>query len=488
MLGGIVRELVNKIGFQTDMTGAKKAESQFTRLQGMSQKLSFALGGFFSAYAAKGLITGLLGVTSEVEQLNIAFGVLLGSQEKASKMMLDIRKVAKESPIFNFTTLASSTKEMLAYGFASEDVLNEITMLGDVASGVNMPLGDLTLAYGTLKSQGRAMTRDIYQFTGRGIPIIAELAKVMGVSTDKIKDLVEKGKVGFPEVQKAFKNLTSEGGKFAGMSEKIGKSIGGLYANFKESINFLLIDIGEQLLPFLKSVMGSVLKIFNFLNEKISPTMKVILYAIATLTLAIIPITALISLISLELLPVYGTILAIAAGAALIGLAFDDIYTYIKGGKSIIGLWLPPFEKLKKLVQSIQEIFKNIGGSIANLQFGNWKGLKEDIESIKKSSSDIANNKQVANLSKLRYLTPPGMIEYGAKFAMQPYLTAKRQEIESKNQLNRVNNLNTTVNITVPQGTPKQQTDYLKWSAEKYFNVELEKTSRKIIAANKEIE
>ena len=80
------------------------------------------------------------------------------------------------------------------------------------------------------------------------------------------------------------------------------------------------------------------------------------------------------------------------------------------------------------------------------------------------------------------------MIEYGAKFAMQPYLTAKRQEIESKNQLNRVNNLNTTVNITVPQGTPKQQTDYLKWSAEKYFNVELEKTSRKIIAANKEIE
>jgi hypothetical protein len=494
MLGGIVRELVNKIGFQTDMTGAKKAENQFTRLQGMSQKLSFAMGGLLAGFSLKSSVGGLLSVTNQFEQLDVAFSTMLNSQGKANNLMQQMQNFAKVTP-FTIQDVTTGAKQLLAYNFEVTEIIDEMKTLGDVASGISMPLGDLVYLYGTLRSQGRALAIDIRQFAGRGIPIYEELAKVLKVNTTQLKIMIEEGKVGFKEVQQAFKNMTSEGGKFYNLMFKQSKTIGGMWSNFKDSVTFMLKDIGEQLLPFLKSVMGSVLKIFNFLNEKISPTMKVILFAIATLTLAIIPITALISLISLELLPVYGTILAIAAGAALIGLAFDDIYTYIKGGNSIIGLWLPPFETLKKLVQSIQKIFENIGGSIANLQFGNWKGLKEDIENIKKSFSDIANNKfflwinkQLDNLPKLRYLTPPGMIEYGAKFAMQPYLTAKRQEVESKNQLNRVNNLNTTVNITIPQGTPKQQTDYLKWSAEKYFNVELEKTSRKIIAANKEIE
>jgi hypothetical protein len=494
-IGGIVRDLVNKIGFQVDNSGANKAEGHFTRLQGLSQKLNLAVGGFFSTYAAKGMVTNLLSVTSQVEQLNIAFSVLLKSQEKADNLMDDIKKVAIASPIFSFVSLAKSAKEMVAYGFSVDEVLNEIQMLGDVASGVGMPLGDLTYVYGTLKSQGRAITRDIMQFTGRGIPIIEELAKILKVDATQIKNLVEEGKVGFPQVQQAFKNMTIQGGRFSGMAEKIGTSLGGLWANFTESISLMLSDIGKQMLPFFKRIMSSLLSVFSWLNENISPIMKTIIFVITTITLAIIPLTLLISLINLELLPVYGTILLIAGILALIGLAFDDIYTYIKGGDSLIGKWLPPFETFKFIIKDIQEIFKNIGGMIANVRFGNWVGFKKNIEAIKKAFFDLVDNqffrwieRQTSILPKfVKNVLPIDVL----KSIAQPYNHPFVPNLATANNTsasNRINNLNTTVNITVPPGKSKQQADYLKWSAEEYFSKELEKTSRKIIASNKEIE
>lgn len=42
--------------------------------------------------------------------------------------------------------------------------------------------------------------------------MIAELAKQFGVAESKVKELVEEGKVGFPEVQKVIESLTDEGG------------------------------------------------------------------------------------------------------------------------------------------------------------------------------------------------------------------------------------------------------------------------------------
>lgn len=49
--------------------------------------------------------------------------------------------------------------------------------------------------------------------------MIAELAKQFGVAESKVKELVEEGKVGFPEVQKVIESLTDEGGKFSGLME-----------------------------------------------------------------------------------------------------------------------------------------------------------------------------------------------------------------------------------------------------------------------------
>ena len=84
---------------------------------------------------------------------------------------------------------------MIAYGSSSSTVVDEMRMLGDISSGVGLSLSEVGYLYGTLRTQGRAYATDIRQFTGRGIPIIKELAKQFKVTDGEVMKLVEDGKV-----------------------------------------------------------------------------------------------------------------------------------------------------------------------------------------------------------------------------------------------------------------------------------------------------
>ena len=53
------------------------------------------------------------------------------------------------------------------------------------------------------------VAEDINQLTGRGIPIIGELAKPFGVSDSEVKKLIESGQVGFPAIELAFIDCNS---------------------------------------------------------------------------------------------------------------------------------------------------------------------------------------------------------------------------------------------------------------------------------------
>jgi len=119
--------------------------------------------------------------------------------------------------------------------------------------------------------QGRLFAEDINQFQGRGIPILQELATVLGVSTAEVKNLVEKGKVGFPELEQAFQRMTNNGGQFAGMMEAQSQTLGGLFSTLKDTVTLTLADLGAQIIESfdLKSKLTGVIEFLSGLSEKI---------------------------------------------------------------------------------------------------------------------------------------------------------------------------------------------------------------------------
>ena len=143
-----------------------------------------------------------------VETQTMAFTVMMKSAEKAKAQMKDLYDFAVNSPL-TFKETAGSAKQLMAYGFTAKELIPTMDRLGTVALATGHSLGDIAYVYGTLKSQGRAYSRDLMQFGMRGIPIYEELASVMGVTTDKIQKMASEGKIGFAEVEKAFMNMTS---------------------------------------------------------------------------------------------------------------------------------------------------------------------------------------------------------------------------------------------------------------------------------------
>lgn len=191
------------------------------------------------------LVQSIVQVRGQFQQLELAFNTMLRSTEKSQVLMSQLVDTAARTP-FDLTSIAQGAKQMLAFGSNVESVVDEIVMLGNVASGVSAPLGDLIYLYGTLRSQGRAYTVDIRQFAGRGIPIYEELGKVLNADRQELNKLVTEGKVGFPEVEKAFKNMTSEGGIYFNLMQEQSKSLTGMLSNLGDAWDSALNKIGKD--------------------------------------------------------------------------------------------------------------------------------------------------------------------------------------------------------------------------------------------------
>ena len=187
--------------------------------------------------------------------------LMKGDAMAAKSLETSLISLAAKTP-FSLTEVQDATKQLLAYGFGAGQVTKNISMLGDVASALKIPFSDIAYLYGTLKTQGRAYTRDIMQFTSRGIPVIKELAKQFKVTDGEVMKLVEDGKVGFNDIEKAFQSMTSSGGMFFNMMAEQSKTVGGQLSNMSDNWEQLKVNIG-------KSQQGIIAQTITFTNRMV---------------------------------------------------------------------------------------------------------------------------------------------------------------------------------------------------------------------------
>lgn len=184
-------------------------------------------------------------IRGEFQSLQKAMEVMLQSKSKAEALMAQMVQTAATTP-FGLQEVAGGAKQLLAYGLEVEYVNDTLIRLGDIASGLKIPLGDLIYLYGTTMAQGRLYTQDFNQFVGRGIPMIQELAKHFNVAESEVRGLVEAGKVGFPEVQAVINNLTNEGGKFFNLMAEQSTLINGKISNLEDAFDSMFNEIGQN--------------------------------------------------------------------------------------------------------------------------------------------------------------------------------------------------------------------------------------------------
>lgn len=270
---------------------SKEIEKNGLGIEDMFNKMTKAAAAFGAGFTAKELIQNIIQVRGEFQQLEVAFTTMLGSSEKANVLMAQLTETAAKTP-FDLQGVANGARQLLAYGTSAEDVNETLIRLGNIAAGLSQPLGDLVYLYGTTMTQGRLYTQDLNQFTGRGIPMIKELAKEFGVAESEIKGMVEAGMIGFPEVQKAIQNLTNEGGMFFNLMQEQSKTITGQISNIGDSFSMMLNDIGKANEGIINDALSSV----SYLIENYEKVGKILIELVGTYgayKAALITITAL---------------------------------------------------------------------------------------------------------------------------------------------------------------------------------------------------
>lgn len=243
--------------FEKTEKKAKKTGEAIDKIAKKAALISAALGG-----------TGIAAIklAGNLEQTQLALEVLLGDASKATQIKNEWTQLASSTP-FSSSDIDSAGKKLLAFNIEAEKVTDTLRRIGDISAATGSSISDIADIYGKAAVQGRLFAEDINQFQGRGIPVVQSLAKVLGVAETEVRDLVTQGKVGFPELEAAFKNMTDEGGQFSGMMDKLSQSTLGKFSTTMDNAKLALASFGEVMLDSAHDVLAAGDELFLWLQD-----------------------------------------------------------------------------------------------------------------------------------------------------------------------------------------------------------------------------
>lgn len=226
-------------------TAAQEAAEVEESFQQMAQRAGQYITYYLVGQGMNNLVSSIVSVRGQFQQLEIAFGTMLGSEEKATALMQQMVNTAAKTP-FGLMGVAEGAKQLLAYGVSAEKVNDTLVRLGNIASGLSIPLNDIVYLYGTTMVQGRLYAQDVRQFTGRGIPLVKELAEKYHTTAERINEMVSAGKIGFPDVEEVLNKMTNAGGQFYQLMERQSSSLTGQISNLQDAWDSALNSLGEK--------------------------------------------------------------------------------------------------------------------------------------------------------------------------------------------------------------------------------------------------
>ncbi len=252
--------------FSKQMRGAADSTA---KMDSSMSKLSGAIGGAFAVGSVVSFGKAVIESLKNYEYFHASLKTMLhGNIGATNALEKQLVNLAKTTP-FELVQVQQATKQLLAYGFKAGEVVDTMRTLGDVSSGVGAPLEDIAYLYGTLKTSGRVTLMDLRQFAGRGIPIYETLAKRLNTTTESINGMVSAGKIGFKDVEGAFKDMTSEGGQFFNLMVEQSKTVGGRLSNMADAWEQLKVNIGKSQSGIIGGTVSFIGSLVDNLNRGI---------------------------------------------------------------------------------------------------------------------------------------------------------------------------------------------------------------------------
>jgi len=319
---------------------------------------------------------------SDFQLAKIAFTTMLGSAERATEFLADLKAFAAGTP-FEFPGLVDAARQLKALGFASDQVIPSLRAIGDAAAALGggaQMIDRVTLALGQMQSKGKVSAQEMNQLAESGINAWKILAEGMGKTIPEVMKLAEKGMINaaraVPEI------LDGLNKQFGGMMEKQAQTLAGQWSNVKDKITFIMMDLGEALAPAAQRAMDALQPIIKIAEgmvaafKDLAPETQFVVIAIAGLAAAAGPL--LVALGSLGI-----AITTVQTGLAALGIAGVTLTGTLAGLGTAVTVLAGAFAgwKLGEWLAKNIEYFQRWGEGLARL-ISMIPGVQQIIEAL----------------------------------------------------------------------------------------------------------
>jgi tape measure domain-containing protein len=233
----------------------RDTQKEIDRLEGRTDSwLTGLRGQLATAFAIGSILTfagGIVKAGADMEQTRVKFQTFYKSVETGNQAVDQLNKFANVTPFTNAEVLKAG-EGLAGYGVQVNDLIPTLQMLGDASGGNAQKMNELINVYGKAKSVGKVQGEIFNQFGERGINVAGEMAKMFGVSQEKVLEMGSKGQISFAHLQTALQRLTGEGGMFYKMMEKQSNTLAGKWSTLVGKIQGRMFQIGEAIQPMLK--------------------------------------------------------------------------------------------------------------------------------------------------------------------------------------------------------------------------------------------
>ena len=218
--------------------------------------------------ALTGFVKSLMDVRGQYELLERSIGAVLGDFEKGSQIFREQQELALKSP-FTVLDLAGATKQLAAYNFEAEELVDVSRRMADISAALGVPMERLIYNLGQIRAQTVLTARDARDFANAGLSITTELAKMYTeqeeriVSVGDVMDRMSNKMVSFTDVMKVLNRYTDEGGMFYDFQAKQAETLAGQLSNLTDAYDFMLNEIGKENQGMLTGSISLVRSLFE---------------------------------------------------------------------------------------------------------------------------------------------------------------------------------------------------------------------------------
>ncbi|NDG20099.1 MAG: hypothetical protein EB117_17805, partial [Betaproteobacteria bacterium] len=198
----------------------------------------------------------------QFETTQISLEVMLGGKEDADKMIADLRALSDITP-FTFADVSQAMSTLVGFGVETKGVVNILDRLTSIAGGSSEKLQRIALAFGQISAAGRLMGQDNLQLINAGFNPLQQISIRTGESMMELKKRMEAGGISADEVKQAFIDVTSEGGRFAGMNKRISQTTTGLLSTLDEVYTQIQIAFGAPINDAIRPWIAQVIALLR---------------------------------------------------------------------------------------------------------------------------------------------------------------------------------------------------------------------------------